>query len=484
MTNVKAKIYGTFFASIFLSLYPGAVFSADTPWLVPVYSLLLGGNSGPSIKLVKDINPGVGDSDSEELFVFNNLLYFGATDGVYGNEVWTSDGTMAGTSLLKDINVGSGDSNSYTTYYTIGWNREFTAMNGVLFFTATDGNHPVTLWKSDGTSGGTSEVNSNVTPGHLIVFKDELYFSGTQGVGEFENTELWKSDGTEEGTILVKDISENYSSYPGGEGGFTVFNNELYFSVANTNTNTSPELCQLWKTDGTEGGTVAVKPGTALVTASEIAVCNNSLYFMADDGSGNELWKSDGSSDGTVMLSEKNFIATPQSFTEYNGALYFTADDGLSGSELWKLACSTDNTITKVKDINPGNVDSNPQLMTVFNNLLYFRAINVNSGEELWRSNGTESGTILVKDINPGPEDSSPQGFTAYNGVFYISADDGVHGDELWSSDGTEAGTKLLKDINPGPDSSYPYDFTVMNDTLFFTAEDSINGWELWKLQE
>ena len=38
-----------------------------------------------------------------------------------------------------------------------------------------------------------------------------------------------------------------------------------------------------------------------------------------------------------------------------------------------------------------------PQLMTVFNNLLYFRAINVNSGEELWRSNGTESGTILVK---------------------------------------------------------------------------------------
>jgi ELWxxDGT repeat protein len=179
MTNLKKKYYAIVLSTLPLSFYPGPVFSADTSCLVPVYSLLLG-NHGPRIKLVKDINPGADDSEPEELAVFNNRLFLEATDGVHGSEVWTSDGTTDGTTLLKDINVGAGDSDSYTTTFTIGWNREFTAMDGVVYFTATDGNHPVTLWKSDGTTGGTSEVYS-VTPGHLTVFNGELYFAGASG---------------------------------------------------------------------------------------------------------------------------------------------------------------------------------------------------------------------------------------------------------------------------------------------------------------
>ena len=41
------------------------------------------------------------------------------------------------------------------------------------------------------------------------------------------------------------------------------------------------------------------------------------------------------------------------------------------------------------------------------------------------------------------------------NGTFYFQADDGTHGYELWKSNGTETGTVMVKDINPGSNCSY-----------------------------
>jgi ELWxxDGT repeat protein len=35
---------------------------------------------------------------------FSGQLYFGADDGVHGTELWKSNGTSLGTTLLKDIN--------------------------------------------------------------------------------------------------------------------------------------------------------------------------------------------------------------------------------------------------------------------------------------------------------------------------------------------------------------------------------------------
>jgi ELWxxDGT repeat protein len=37
-------------------------------------------------------------------------LVFGANDGSTGRELWVTDGTTAGTTLLKDINPGPGSS--------------------------------------------------------------------------------------------------------------------------------------------------------------------------------------------------------------------------------------------------------------------------------------------------------------------------------------------------------------------------------------
>ncbi|MDH5631497.1 MAG: Ig-like domain-containing protein [Gammaproteobacteria bacterium] len=303
------------------------------------------------------------------------------------------------------------------------------------------------------------------------------YFVANDGLGG-HGDELWKSDGTEAGTVMVKDIRPGiWSSSPIG---FTNLNGILYFTA-----NNGVDSYGLWKSDGTEAGTVMVKainPGTSIFPQFSLINANGVLYFTANDGI--ELWKSDGTDAGTVMV--KNIAPGPGSsnpswLTNINGVLYFTASDGINGTELWKSDGTEAGTVM-VKDIWPGAGGSQPRDLTIINGVLYFSAHDGINGPELWKSDGTEAGTVMVKDIWPGAGGSLPSDLTNYNGVLYFQAYDGVNGYELWKSDGTEVGTVIVKDIAPGSASSNPIWLTNVNGVLYFQAYDALtHGAELWK---
>jgi ELWxxDGT repeat protein len=109
-----------------------------------------------------------------------------------------------------------------------------------------------------------------------------------------------------------------------------------------------------------------INPSTGSLV-SDLTVFGAALYFSADDGvSGPELWKSDGTEAGTVRVKDINTApgagSAPNALTVFNGALYFSANDGVTGRELWKTD-GTDAGTTQVKDLCPGSCSGLPFLV-------------------------------------------------------------------------------------------------------------------------
>ena len=220
---------------------------------------------------------------------------------------------------------------------------------------------------------------------------------------------------------------------------------------------------------------------------SYLTAIGDTLYFTADDGvSGVELWKSDGTENGTVPVRDINpgpADASPAFLRNVDGTLFFIADDGTHGLELWASDGSEAGT-RMVSDINPaGSAFGTFSFFFSFADLggmLFFAADDGMHGTELWHSDGTAPGTSLVADINPGDEGSSPAFLTSDGGRIVFQACEPTAGCELWETTGTDA--RREADIVPGPDSSNPGPFTPSAGRLFFAAEMPATGTELWEL--
>jgi len=345
-----------------------------------------------------------------------------------------------------------------------------TKVGSTAFFKADDGVHGFELWKTDGTLEGT-ELVKDIIPGgrsglssgnDMIAVENTLFFWTNDGV---HGNELWKSDGTEVGTDLVKDIT------PGGDGSYPYLRTDrmtmcssgglLFFGLRDDAGNAH----RLWKSDGTEVGTVLVKGINPSGDPRPDEMCdfNGTLFFSANDGiHGHELWQSDGTPDGTVMLKDINLSgdSSPAWMTLFDGKLFFSADNGLIGTELWTTDGTEGNTVL-FQDINrTGSSSGFPAQLKAIDGKLYFSAWNVNFTEP-WVSDGTPGAghTFMLKNIHS--YHSNPKNFTGCNGVVYFQASSSS-GFGLWKTDGTAVGTRQVKaPVVPDP-------ITAAGDTLFF----------------
>ncbi|RYU94976.1 ELWxxDGT repeat protein [Emticicia agri] len=319
----------------------------------------------------------------------------------------------------------------------------------------------------------------NGTMGSMAYYGESSRMANLNGVlifGANDGTvgaELWKSDGTLGGTVMVKDIKPNDNPYFKGSDPilFTTIGNYVFFAGYSG-------LGELYRTDGTTAGTIQL----STMSGFEITNISTTAYY-ANNG---ELWKSNGSVAGTVIV--KDIVlsgdASPRNLTNVNGTLYFVANDDANtlNEEIWKSNGTSVGTV-KVKEINT-NGSSNPTGLINFNNMLYFFAFdNDNGGWGLYKSNGTSEGTVLVKSGLYNPSNAiAPSDPIVFNGALYFTANTATYGVEIWKSDGTNAGTVLLKDINPsGFQGGATHSAVVLGNYLYFSANDNINGTEIWR---
>ena len=101
------------------------------------------GTNDPSI--VQDINPGSSSSRPRSLQEFNGKLYFRANDGTNGDELWVYDGTNAAT-MVEDIYPGSRVEDFDITVINGGYPDDLAVFDGKLYFNATDGVNGKELW--------------------------------------------------------------------------------------------------------------------------------------------------------------------------------------------------------------------------------------------------------------------------------------------------------------------------------------------------
>ncbi len=430
---------------------------------------------------------------TQQIVVMGTDVYYLQDDGIHGVELWKSDGTAAGTAMLKDICPGA------------CYGRPFgmTVWNGALYFAADDGVHGYEPWKSDGTAAGTAMI-ADLNPGlpaslpSFLVAGGILYLTADDGA---HGRELWKTDGTAAGTVMIADLN------PGPAGS----DPRLWLDLGGKlvlNADDGVHGREPWLSDGTAAGTTMLadlNPGAGDSTVKlpsfnlendALSLGGGAFLFAADDGvHGSELWKSDGTAGGTAMVADLEPGAggsQPYGFARLGSQILFGAYQSATGNELWTTDGTAANTAL-LKDIYPGGGNANPQELTPLGGRLYFAANDGVTGNELWKTDGTAAGTVLVKDINPTTGSFFTQnGFNffarvvlqPFGGGLLFFGDDGTHGVEVWKTDGTAAGTMMVKDVSPGTGwgaGRGASGIAVIGATAFFQGTTTTPASELWK---
>ena len=405
-----------------------------------------------------------------------------------------SDGTAAGTHLLRDI--GMRDTSAVAN--TGSRPGELTALGGRILFTFTDGfsGSGLDLWTSDGTAAGTRLVREipsedlfgTSRPG-LVGWRNRVFFSlqrFSPGVGV--TPELWASDGSPAGTRKLAQVESRFSDpLPQVSLGF---GRNLFMLLPDG----------LWKSDGTPEGTVRVSPvGRALNsgTSGAIGALPGSDLLRRRGLHGRRAVEERRHrqrhrlSSGTSSRARSE-LRTPPSCTPAGGLLFFHAITGEQGAELWRSDGTEAGTVL-VADIAPGQrAGSDPRELTAVGGRSSSPPDAGDVGSELWRSDGTAAGTVLVKDLAPGERSSFPARadgrrrlrcssppttasrpraveerrhaprapswcatsspgrrarhrarLTAAGSTLFFAAADAQHGLEPWQSDGTAEGTAL-----------------------------------------
>lgn len=297
------------------------------------------------------------------------------------------------------------------------------------------------------------------------------------GYTPHEGFELWKSDGTEEGTVIVKDIFPGFfSSYPYG---FARVGSHIFFSA-----DIPEKKSVLYKTDGTAEGTIPVRTAeNELVTAQIIsnyydelpvndhAVFGSSLFFFSVNQSNQPV---------LMSVDEESQIAEPVKTTEVfsristvigstDNSMYFIASDKADVWKFWEYSFLK----KKFQEVYTFNHSEGiiKEINTI-NALSFFDKFIFSLELELDTSFGNSEYQIFISDGSSAGTEMISEGI-AYE---INSASNGIYfltgSNELMFTNGTASGTATIYDGDP----YYIDSFKVLNDKTLLAISREPEG--------
>jgi ELWxxDGT repeat protein len=453
---------------------------------------------------VKDINPGLDiSSNPSMLTAFHGKAYFIANTDANGIDLWVSDGTDAGTQIAADLRApalyppaelaAAGDSlylsasadiggalgaqqlgvfvsdgtaagtkllrafDGYNDFKPIG----FTAVNGKVLFAAKDSQAGAELWSTIGTPESTHLVRDvyPVTDSSAPIFagtlNGRLVYFADDGI---HGSEPWITDGTAAGTTMLTDIRAGSAGSGTGTGGIAT-SKYVFFEAAD-----APGAHQLWRTDGTPGGTIKLASLTDKVQGM-VVVDDRPYFFVNHTG----YFTSDGTPAGTVPAGDAGQIVQ---YPRIGTAFYGPGTDASFGTELYRYDPNPTNplayTATRLTDINPHAANASPTGLTAIGDTLYFFADDDATARNKLYKYTAAGGATLVRDVLPGADDYLTGGIGTAGGKLYFAP---PAKEDVYVSDGTFDGTKLAYD---GPGMVSPMQFYGLDGVLLFKAANRL----------
>lgn len=388
-------------------------------------------------------------------------LYFTVQSNYVDQVVWKSDGTSRGTAPVF-------------TLAQIEPNTISTRAIGNVYLLSTQ-HHG--LWRTDGTPGGTFQLIeklASITPPPTTEHRGLVYLAADDGSGLGE--ELWVTDGTRAGTRLVRDI--HWGEQSSSPVWMASIDAGLIFQANAGRRFGGPSL---WISDSTRVGTRKVKDLARFNFGSypsQGTVVGKHLYFLANTGNDPqwhsrwELWRSDGTRGGTRPMLDliDGFAPRNESYrTEFAGlqgvgdTVYVSGQDE-AGWGLWRFVAGSEfEQLTNVVPMPPLQPLTG---LTGHDGKLYFFS-DTDTSRGLWRLDAGRSEAVLLTDGLAAP---SKVGIAANRLVFNSD------GDELWWSDGTAAGTRKITSLALGPDTRIDR-FESFGDRFIFRARWEFNRW-------
>jgi ELWxxDGT repeat protein len=445
------------------------------------YELFKTDGTEANTKLTMNYNKKIMGSWPNTFFEFNNKAYFMADNNLNGRQLWSSDGTLEGTKQEFGWHISISNYNTNLAGSMYNFSKDFGVLGDKLIYvnpnsqklfaynatTQTDtelknyqflfqpfsdgytakrytsltklnnefifADNLQYLWKTDGTTSGTTNFYSFASPyanpNNFLKAGNEVYFFT-------ENPRaLWRTNGQNSGTQVVHNLSSNQYIIPYSK--HEVSGNKAYYVVTNYNSNSGYELWEVGTTGATLINSNLNTNGFQFMVVSDNALyfktkINSDYYLMKRDLNGNTSTVFSSSSEISDMYFFKNKIFYTKRIN-YESWLYST--DGTSGNE------------TPIKLIHDDYV--NIKKLKVNTNLFMLKIEKYypEKVSEIWTSDGSSSGTKKVFEI---PITSDIEQYPNYSEHFYENS------------------------INVEEESLFS------NNKLFFTMRGNKLGRELW----